>query len=315
MFIIFGAPRSGTTLLSASLDQHPDIVIPDESDFIVPLAFICARIPDEVRGKELAERFILSSERFQDHLGPFLSPDKISRAISEAPYRLEAILDSLYGLVAESAKKKISGDKSPNDLMGLRILAKAGLFDGSLKVIHMVRDIRDVMSSLLKTGWIDGIEQTFPRAWAHANLELGETMKKYPERYCFIRYEDLVREPEQQLRRVTEFLGVPFDPAVLSWENRGPRYQQFGHHQNISEPITTARVGAWKKELDPKFIYLCETQARAGLAEFGYGIFQEDQSLRLIEIAKETENVRKTNQALEAKFRENDELIQMTNNE
>ncbi|QHW31542.1 sulfotransferase [Paenibacillus rhizovicinus] len=35
MFIIFGSPRSGTTLLSSVLDAHDDIVVPDETDFIV----------------------------------------------------------------------------------------------------------------------------------------------------------------------------------------------------------------------------------------------------------------------------------------
>ena len=38
MFIIFGSPRSGTTLLASSLDQNDQLVVLDESDFIIPMA-------------------------------------------------------------------------------------------------------------------------------------------------------------------------------------------------------------------------------------------------------------------------------------
>ena len=47
MFIIFGAPRSGTTLLSSSLNLNDSIVIPHETDFIVPLSFVCRSVKDK----------------------------------------------------------------------------------------------------------------------------------------------------------------------------------------------------------------------------------------------------------------------------
>jgi hypothetical protein len=37
MFFIFGNPRSGTTLLCASLELNDKIVVPDETDIVVPL--------------------------------------------------------------------------------------------------------------------------------------------------------------------------------------------------------------------------------------------------------------------------------------
>jgi len=51
MFVVFGSPRSGTTLLAATLNQNDNIIIPDETDFIIPLAFLLKTVKDEEKGK------------------------------------------------------------------------------------------------------------------------------------------------------------------------------------------------------------------------------------------------------------------------
>jgi hypothetical protein len=46
MLFVFGSPRSGTTLLAQILNSHPEIVVPHETDFIIPFVFVFDRIPD-----------------------------------------------------------------------------------------------------------------------------------------------------------------------------------------------------------------------------------------------------------------------------
>jgi len=72
MFIIFGSPRSGTTLLASSLDQNDQLVVLDESDFIIPMAFILDRVKNERVGRRLIAEVIAQTQRFPDTLGRFL---------------------------------------------------------------------------------------------------------------------------------------------------------------------------------------------------------------------------------------------------
>src|SRR4029078_1215207 len=37
-----------------------------------------------------------------------------------------------------------------------------------------------------------------------------------PHRYCYVRYEDLAAEPERDLHRVCEVVGVPFEPRMIA---------------------------------------------------------------------------------------------------
>jgi hypothetical protein len=60
-FFIFGSPRSGTTLLCASLELNDKIVVPDETDFVVPMGFIFDRVKDVAVGRDLIASLIVSS--------------------------------------------------------------------------------------------------------------------------------------------------------------------------------------------------------------------------------------------------------------
>src|SRR5215208_3766820 len=71
MFFIFGSPRSGTTLLAQCLNNHSDIVVPHETSFIIPLAFVFTSIREPELGKEMIIRFITRSHDFQTSIGEY----------------------------------------------------------------------------------------------------------------------------------------------------------------------------------------------------------------------------------------------------
>jgi hypothetical protein len=57
-----------------------------------------------------------------------------------------------------------------------------------------------------------------------------------------VRYEDLVAEPEAQARRIADFLGLPFDPAMLDFGG-ARRHVATASYDQIHEPIHARRVG------------------------------------------------------------------------
>ena len=273
MFLVLGQPRSGTTLVAQCLNGHPELVVPDETDVVIPLAFLVDRIEDPGLGRSMAADLVTNSRRFAGSLGEYLTAEQAAEAIRTAPWTLRGVLDALYGAVAEAGGGRLGGDKSPNDLKFSRILLTAGLFGEGLPVIHVVRDVRDVMASFQDLGWSNGVPEGLARLWVANNLMVHTNVPRRGSPYLLVRYEDVVADPEGQFRAMCEHLGVAFDPEMLSDERR---YQQFGSHQAIGQhartyqPITATRIGTHREKFDPDTIARISALARDGLDAFGY---------------------------------------------
>ncbi|HEY2346332.1 MAG TPA: sulfotransferase [Xanthomonadaceae bacterium] len=92
----------------------------------------------------------------------------------------------------------------------------------------------------IAANWID--YDRLSRAWK----------ARYPERVFDEVYEDLVADPEAQVRRLLEFLGLPFDPACLEFHRSKRAVRTFSAGQ-VREPLRrdTARAHLYGAALDP----------------------------------------------------------------
>lgn len=270
MFFVFGMPRSGTTLLARMLNAHPDVLVPHETDFIVPLAFLMDRIANPAVGRPLLKQLVCGTAGFAASLGEFLDPATVAACIDGAPYRPADILHALSSAMAQRAGKRLVGDKSPNDLNFIRILDKTGAITPPVRVLHIVRDVRDVMVSLGRTGWADDLDRWFPRQWANQNLYLHDRLQGQPH-YHLLRYEDLVAAPEQHARRLCAWLGVPWHPAMLHDAARAhPRYADMPHHARLASPIGNQSIGQFRHAVPPALAARWAAQAAEGLRRFDY---------------------------------------------
>lgn len=271
MFFIFGTARSGTTLLAQCLNAHPELVVPHETDFLVPMAFIHDRIRDPAVGRRLIIELIINSSEFAASLGEYLDAAGVEAAVLDCDYHPGAIATALYQRIAVQAGARQAGDKSPNDLNFIRILDKAGVLAEPARIVHIVRDVRDVMASLHRTGWAADLDRYFPRQWSNNNLYLHGAMHAAHARYHLLRYEDLVADPGAELARACRFLGVEFEPGMLDPGHRQhPRYQQMEFHAHLSQPVSTAHVGQHVGALDARQLAEYHRQAGEAMQVFGY---------------------------------------------
>ena len=125
----------------------------------------------------------------------------------------------------------------------------------------MVRDGRDVANSLIGMGWA-GNMYTAADYWLHVEEEWDRLRRMVsPDRYIDVRYEELVKEPEATLERICEFLGLPYDSAMLDY----PDDTTYAY----PSPHT---IGNWKKSLAPEAIRLGEARIGDKLIELGYSL-------------------------------------------
>ncbi|MDR6388371.1 sulfotransferase family protein [Paraburkholderia phenoliruptrix] len=270
MFILFGSPRSGTTLYKESLNLHSGIFVPFQTTFISPIAHVMGCISDWNVARKIIASIITSTDDYPEVLQPYISAQEINDVLGCVAPRLPDVLKAIYGRIAQNSGKLVCGDKTPDDMLSIRKLEQVGLFSSDIKFVHIVRDVRGVMSSLKKVSWApEGIEEYFPRLWNYTNLHLHKMMQGRPN-YLFVRYEDLVAEPRAVLARTVAFLDLPFEEAMLDNRKRAPVLRNDQSHLKLSQPFLNDRATSWKTELEPAIARHCEASASEALSVFGY---------------------------------------------
>jgi hypothetical protein len=262
--------RSGTTLLRAMFDSHPDMAVPPESHFICQLASRRARFS---RGG----RFFV--DRFTDDLGRHESFPRWGLAIDDVRGRLRAVsvndyseaIRQIFALYAEARGKRRYAEKTPINIMNIPLLAT--LFPES-RFIHLIRDGRDVALSYLDTDFgVDTVPHAaiywrrFVREGRRAGRRLG------PARYREVRYEELLADPERTLRELCQFVDLPYAPSMLEYPERANELMadvpHREHHTRLALP-PTAGLRDWRRDMDGPDVELFEAIAGDLLDELGY---------------------------------------------
>jgi hypothetical protein len=136
----------------------------------------------------------------------------------------QAVRGFIQGLLdgASPSKTLRSVETTPHTLLHLETMAR---IYPQARFIHVVRDGRDVVASLLQREWMDPAtgEKVWccqsPEAgaeyWVHVVDAIRKQGARFPDRYLEIRYEDLVAHPVVVMRHVLAFLGERWEPSVV----------------------------------------------------------------------------------------------------
>jgi hypothetical protein len=123
--------------------------------------------------------------------------------------------------VAQWPHVRYWGDKNPHyaDVVNRGCLDTVRRIFPGAKFIHIIRDGRDVVASIVRRKHADGTPwadlKTAATVWRdHVTIGSEFGRKIAPESYHEIRYEDLVADGLRDARSLFEFLGIPLDPAV-----------------------------------------------------------------------------------------------------
>jgi len=272
-FFIVGSGRCGTTLLRAILEVHPVVHIPPESH-------VLGRVIGEYRRFSrlpwnVVLRIVLAAFEYHEGWDMFeLTLGAVFRELETRPPAardLAAVVDAAYRAHARKHKPSASrwGDKSWLNTFSLPALRS--VFP-DLRVVHLVRDGRDVAASFARLV-PDGLVR-FARHWVRA-VESAQTFgRRHPSQYLEIRYEDLVRRPVETVRNVTAFLALDFEESLLRYHELGlwmGDVDRVPHLRGARQPIDATRIGGWRAGLDALQIAELERFLRPTLAKLGYG--------------------------------------------
>lgn len=195
LFFLVAMPRSGNTLFSSIMNQNPDI----------------GTTANSITLEIMKDLFLLKqTDVFLNY------PDHKS---------LDNVLDVVFDAFYKDWNYKYIIDRGPVTTPGNFMLMQKH-YKRPFKCIILLRDLMDVLASYIK--WFENEPTAFPNRYNCKNIEekLSMIMNKdgavakdleaiknsynYPDMCHYIKYDDLVANPEQVISELYKFLDIPY---------------------------------------------------------------------------------------------------------
>ena len=230
---LVAAARSGAETLRLMLAQHPAIAMAPEFDFLVD-----AISPE---GRFMKREAFLRSVEFN---------------IRFKRLGLSVPQNASFSGIAHAMLEQVAATKPGAPIVGA-VLQRH--FDRILwlwpdaRFIHLVRDGRDVAKAAVSARRAGNLWHGIAD-WVDTEMLWDRMSHKLPaDRQLSLRYEVLASDTEYELRRICDYLGLSFDPAMLQ----------------PSQALQREPMGRWRKA-DVAELSAAEHRAARWLLQSGY---------------------------------------------
>jgi len=226
---ITGMPRSGTTLMESILDAHPDVFGAGE------LKLLREVLKDGIWIEGVV--FTGSDE------------ESLSKQVLKAPlgfFEIGRRYVTRIRTLASGAKRII--DKMPSNAFNIGLIALSMPW---AKIIHMRRHPLDTILSCFRQPFAEGHEFTYDlkELTVYYN-EYFRVMKHwrevFPDAFIDVDYEVLVLRPEETIRRVIEYVEIPYHEDCLKFYLK-ERPVRTASQEQVRNPIYKTSIGRWKR--------------------------------------------------------------------
>jgi hypothetical protein len=229
-----------------------------------------------------------------------------------SPVILRTVTDFIMEREANQLGKSIVGDKSPNSLLDGKSVYKLYSIYPDASLLYIARDGRDTILShrfqafidfqeLLSDEdkriredfiyhpeqFLDGRRSLFTRqgiingaqGWVRNMTETDSIGKeRFGENYYRLRYEDLLTDPQEEMDKVWNFLGVnpnfeSKDELIIREMGKNPDADWQRHQErDLVANLKKGKIGAWEDLFTEQDNQLFQEIARDTLLEWGYKI-------------------------------------------
>jgi hypothetical protein len=244
---VISPPRSGSTLLMRILNATSHIYSRPEPHIVGPLAHL--GYWDVVEKAPYDQ--LQAQQAIRELVGALPG--------GEQDYwdACRAYLDVLYGRSLSTAKggERYFLDKTPANALVLPFLSQVY---PKARYIILTRHPAAIFSSYAQS-FFDGDYEAayrFNPILSRYIPVMADFLRKRPAPCHHVRYEDLVANPEAELRRISEFLEIPFEPEALNYNRKEVSGEGLGDPIGVKQhdrPVTSS-VEKWVTEFaaDPR---------------------------------------------------------------
>jgi hypothetical protein len=251
---IGGCDRSGTTLLASMLSRLEGAIATPESQFKLELLDAGTGIQS---AKNLWRLKVWGIAKYE------------ILALENSGENREDLLESLVTKYAtrRGIRPDVWIDHTPDNMYSISTLLRH-LNDATF--VHIIRDGRAVAGSVIPLDWGPNSSRE-AAVWWSRKLSFGLAgQKAIPERVTTVRYEDLIRNPVAELKRLCGFLRLNFSEEMLEANGYSVPVYTRKQHELIGRKPNIRQLTAWRQKLSPKEIEQFEYIAGPILELLGY---------------------------------------------
>lgn len=251
LLFVVGFPRSGTTLLDQVLDAHPEIEVVEErpliAAMIADLTTAGRRYPEDLAALSELEVADLRS-RYRDRLNRHTRRTGSRYTVDKMPLNMAHV--ALIRRVFPGARF---------------ILALRHPCDVVLSCFMQSFALNDWMAAFVTVEDAAALYRKVFAAWE-------SYVDAVPTPAITVRYEDVVADLEREARRITEFLELDFDPAMLAFHEHARTRGVLAtpSASQVTRPIYRTALARWRRYdsvMAPIAERLSEEIERYGYAE------------------------------------------------
>jgi hypothetical protein len=293
---VAGQAKSGTTLLTALLDNHPELlVLPEETAY-----FPTVLTKYGPRGRRAQFDYLTTESRSNVLFGGASRRGKrdysdfprarLLDTLERAAFDPAQIDRDLLVLMAESYATTLGlpldrikrwVEKTPANRD--HVAAILSRFPQA-KILVMIRDPRAILAAqiaLEKTRKTRRFSVYYVIAHWRIAAKLAKRILNREVGGLVVPYEQLAREPSISMKKVCDYLEIEFDPeTVLTPTKSGRSWSGNSAARTDFSKISTEPVNRWEGELSEDEIGWVEWHCRDLMSEFGYQPRLQRRSLR-----------------------------------
>lgn len=265
LIFVCGCGHSGTTLLWAMLSSHSRIYgIPYETNVFLNSRKRNTKSLSFIRKFLVVTFFKILSKSAQRKFVSFERNGYLSFTRTDS--NIIAFFND-QSAQARILNKELICEKTPRHMLKIDRIKR--IFPRS-SIIVIVRNGLDVTGSLKERR--GNFDNAMDR-WINDN----RTMLKFKDRHLLkiVKYEDLIREPERELRKVCDFCHLKYEDNMLSYHN-SPSSKKWDYdirRKQVIQPIMD-RSNRWKGILSDSEVSKFKENAGDLMNYFGYEIIQ-----------------------------------------
>lgn len=264
-FFIIGRPRSGTTLLRTLFDAHPNVSIPLEAPVIKHLSDKYKNV--NPWDKKKLDEFYNDTIKIWKFNSWTIDLKKLEHDILSLKGQITfqdliKVVYLNYISFFEKENIEIIGDKNPSYSTCTRKIFK--IFPDS-KYIHLTRDPRDNVLSILKVDFEAPLIPLIAYRWRYSAKRIARLKQDHPESFYTIKYEDFVQNPNIYLKEMCNFLSVEYSETMLRFYEKKDEVMAkvteekfIKYHSSLFNPINADKIYGWKEQMKDKDVRLID---------------------------------------------------------
>ena len=268
---LLSSDRSGSNLALRMIGSHPEMTAPPTSQ-LLPNLYKFVEAYGDLNVQENWELLLQNtSELHKASFGKWSAYADLNALREHKPNRSINLL--LRTIFEAEAKSKSVTQVAIKSHRAYRYGSDMQRDFPNARFVYLTRDPRDMALSWWKTPSLRGGVMRASGIWKEDQSGFLKLAKSLGGNCHLVKYEDILEHPEATMKKLCQFLGLPYDPKMLGFHQQDETQKISEYVQawnNLSKPLMNQNLNKYRTGLTDEQCAYIEQNCQNEMAALGY---------------------------------------------